>query len=68
MGDPLVTKWDSERVAKLREHLSLTQALFAERLNVRQQTVSEWECGKMTPRGASAKLLDMTAKEADFVG
>lgn len=56
--------WDSERVARLRAALGLTQAAFARKLGVRQQTVSEWETGRYRPRGASARLLSMIAEEA----
>jgi len=56
--------WDGERVARLRAALGLTQAAFARKLGVRQQTVSEWETGRYRPRGASARLLSMIAEEA----
>ncbi|WP_374761711.1 helix-turn-helix domain-containing protein [Tepidiforma sp.] len=48
----------------LRRRLGLTQAEFARRLGVRQQTVSEWETGLHRPRGASTTLLRMLAEEA----
>jgi len=57
--------WSASDVARLRHHLGLSQAAFAGRLGVRQQTVSEWETGKYRPRGASARLLGMLAEEAD---
>jgi DNA-binding transcriptional regulator YiaG len=58
--------WDKERVRALREHLGLTQQELAEQLNVRQQTVSEWETGQYRPRGASERLLSMVAERAGF--
>jgi DNA-binding transcriptional regulator YiaG len=58
-GEP----WTAERVAKLRADLGLTQAVFADQLGVRQQTVSEWETGRYQPRGASARLLQILADE-----
>ena len=33
-------------------------------LGVRQQTVSEWEVGLYTPRGASRRVLSMVAEQA----
>lgn len=57
-------EWSAEAVAALRRRLGLTQAAFAERLGVRQQTVSEWETGRYRPRGASARLLSILAEEA----
>ena len=58
--------WNAERVRSLREHLGLTQQQLAEELNVRQQTVSEWETGQYRPRGASERLLSMVAERAEF--
>jgi len=57
--------WTPERVAALRRRLGLTQAEFARRLGVRQQTVSEWETGLHRPRGASVTLLRILAEEAE---
>lgn len=65
---PLVGDWDGERVKALREHLNLTQVQFSEKLGSRQQTVSEWECGKYKPRGMSRTMLDRIAQESDFEG
>lgn len=58
--------WDAETVRGLRRHLALTQEELAERLGVRQQTVSEWETGAYRPRGASVRLLGMVAEDAGF--
>ncbi|MEK7354218.1 MAG: helix-turn-helix domain-containing protein [Chloroflexota bacterium] len=59
-------QWDSPRILALRRHLGLTQRELADRLGTRQQTISEWEIGLYTPRGASATLLSMVAERADF--
>ncbi len=58
--------WNAERVRSLREHLGITQQQLADELNVRQQTVSEWETGQYRPRGASERLLGMVAERAEF--
>jgi DNA-binding transcriptional regulator YiaG len=58
--------WDAERVRALREHLGLTQQELAAELNVRQQTVSEWETRQYRPRGASERLLSMVAERTGF--
>lgn len=39
----------SEKITELRKSRGLTQKAFAEALNVEQQTVSKWECGKGVP-------------------
>ena len=62
-GRPL---WDAEQVRALRRHMGLTQEELAQELNVRQQTVSEWETGQYRPRGASERLLSMVAERAAF--
>jgi DNA-binding transcriptional regulator YiaG len=56
--------WDANQVRELREALGLTQQALAQELGVRQQTISEWETGAYTPRGASARLLDLVAEQA----
>ena len=59
-------EWDSEKVKALRQHLGLTQTELSEELGVRQQTVSEWECGVYKPRVSSAKLLNLVAEREQF--
>lgn len=58
--------WGAEQIRALRRHLEMTQDDLAEELNVRQQTVSEWETGQYRPRGASEKLLSIVAERATF--
>jgi DNA-binding transcriptional regulator YiaG len=58
--------WDARSVRGLRRHLQLTQVQLADELGVRQQTVSEWETGQYTPRGASEKLLNMVAERGGY--
>lgn len=50
-------------VRNLRRRSGLSQAAFARRLGVRQQTVSEWETGRYAPRGASLTVLRMLEEE-----
>ena len=58
--------WNARQVRALRAALGLTQDELAQELNVRQQTVSEWETGQYRPRGASEKLLTVVAERAGF--
>ncbi len=58
--------WDAQQIQALRRHLEMTQEDLADELNVRQQTVSEWETGQYQPRGASEKLLSIVAERATF--
>jgi DNA-binding transcriptional regulator YiaG len=61
-----VVKWDARSVRGLRLHLEMTQSQLAGEIGVRQQTISEWETGQYTPRGASEKLLNMVAERGGF--
>lgn len=58
--------WDAEQVRALRLYLNLTQQEFSEHLGIRQQTVSEWETGLHSPRGASRTLLKVIAENRGF--
>ena len=58
--------WDAQQIQALRKHLEMTQEDLAGELNVRQQTVSEWETGQYQPRGASEKLLSIVAERAAY--
>ena len=66
MGKPRHSAWDAQSVRGLRRHMHLTQEQLAEAMGVRQQTVSEWETGVYTPRGASIRLLSIIADDAEF--
>jgi DNA-binding transcriptional regulator YiaG len=63
-GDTVV--WNGALVKMLREHMGLNQAEFAQVLQVRQQTVSEWETGMYAPRRSTSKLLTLVAERAEF--
>jgi len=57
-------EWDNDKVVGLRYKLGLSQAEFSKKLGVRQQTVSDWETGAHTPKGASVRVLSMLAEQA----
>lgn len=48
---------DAERIKRIREKMGLPQWRFAERIGVRQATVSRLESGVMRPSGPLEKLL-----------
>ena len=58
--------WNDEQIRALRAHLGLTQKEMADRLGTRQQTISEWETGKYTPRRSTGVLLDFIAERVGF--
>jgi len=59
-------QWDSQHIQALRRQLGLTQRELADRLSMRQQTISEWETGMYKPRGAPSTLLSIIAERAKF--
>lgn len=58
--------WDKEQIRALRVHLNLTQREMADELEVRQQTISEWETGLHQPHRSTIKVLSMLAERAAF--
>ena len=51
---------------RLRINCLLTQQDLADRMGVRQQTVSEWETGLHLPRYSTSKHLNLIAQEVKF--
>lgn len=64
--DPSRMEWNAEAIRALRQHMGLTQQELAGQLNMRQQTISEWETGLYKPRGGSIALLNLVAERAGF--
>jgi DNA-binding transcriptional regulator YiaG len=64
IGDTI--KWTGELVKGLRRHLGMTQTEFAEKIGVRQQTVSDWETNAYDPRRSMSKYLTMVAEQSAF--
>lgn len=58
--------WTGDEVKALREFAGWSQQELADRLAVRQQTISDWEVGNHTARRSMSKLLQMIAKEVGF--
>ena len=58
--------WSPAAIRALREHMNLTQREMADELEVRQQTISEWETGLHTPHRSTQKTLSMVAERAGF--
>ena len=59
--------WDPGAIRALREHMRLTQREMADELEVRQQTISEWETGLHKPHRSTQKTLSLIAERADFI-
>ncbi|HJZ49769.1 MAG TPA: helix-turn-helix transcriptional regulator [Roseiflexaceae bacterium] len=58
--------WSPSAIRALREHMNLTQREMADELEVRQQTISEWETNAHTPHRSMQKTLSMIAERVDF--
>ena len=58
--------WNAEQVKALREFTGWSQQELADQLHMRQQTVSEWETGKDTPRRSTGVLLKFIAERVGF--
>ncbi len=58
--------WTKEQIRALRLHLNLTQREMADELEVRQQTISEWETGLHQPHRSTLKVLSLIAERNDF--
>lgn len=62
------SEWTPGRIQNLRNRLGMSQAEFAERMGVRQATVSDWETGKQTPSPMARRLLDRIAGASEKEG
>jgi DNA-binding XRE family transcriptional regulator len=58
--------WSGGHVKALREFAGWSQQELADQLGMRQQTVSEWETGKYTPRRSTGVLLEFIAEQVGF--
>ena len=61
------TGWSGNQIKALREHAGWSQQEMADRLAVRQQTISDWEVGNHAARRSMNKLLQMIAEEVGYV-
>jgi len=59
-------EWNKDQIRALRQHMQMTQRELADDLQVRQQTISEWETGLHTPHRSMQKVLSMIAENAGF--
>jgi len=54
-----IPEYSSEKIRALRDHLQLSQSVFAAVLNTSLSTVRKWEIGDKHPSGPSLKLLNL---------
>jgi DNA-binding XRE family transcriptional regulator len=58
--------WTSEQVKALREFAGWSQQELAQRMSIRQQTVSDWELGLHSAHRSMGKLLQMIAEDVGY--
>jgi len=58
--------WNADLIKSLRHHMHWTQFDLADKLGMRQQTISEWENELYEPKRSSSKLLTLIAEQAGF--
>lgn len=49
-------------IKRIREHVHVSQPVFARYLNTSESTVQKWETGKKRPSGMALKLLHIVEK------
>ena len=54
-----IPQYDGRKIRALRDHLQLSQSVFAAVLNTSLSTVRKWEIGDKHPSGPSLKLLSL---------
>lgn len=59
--------FDGARIARLRDHLQLSQPVFAEALNVSPETVKKWEQDTREPDGAAVRLLELAEDHPEWL-
>jgi putative transcriptional regulator len=59
--------YTSARIARIRDGLRLSQAVFAMALNVSAETVRAWEQGKREPDGAALRLLQIAEQHPEWI-
>lgn len=60
-------EFSATEIVSIRKTLGLSQALFAQALNVSAETEKAWEQGKTPPNGASKRLLEIAKNHPDVI-
>lgn len=63
---PYLPVWKPAHIFALRYHMGLTQAALAEKMQIRQATISEWENGVYHPRRTMRLQLTILADQTAF--
>ena len=55
------------RVAQIRKRLNVSQAVFAEIMQVNRSSVQKWEDGTRKPSGTASRLLELVSEHPELV-
>ena len=58
----LVAEINAQDIKRIREHVHVSQPVFARYLNTSESTVQKWETGQKKPSGMALKLLHIVEK------
>lgn len=59
--------YGAAHICRLRITMGLSQAVFADALNVSRETVRAWEQGKRRPNGATLRLLEVAERHPEVI-
>lgn len=59
--------YSPSRIRQVRRSLMVSQAVFAEMLNVSKNTVAAWEQGAREPKGATLRLLELAERDPEVL-
>ena len=59
---PPVPQYTPRQISALRNHLGVSQPVFAAYLNVSDRAVKKWERGESQPNGATLRLLSIVER------
>jgi putative transcriptional regulator len=57
----------ADRIKGIRDHMALSQPVFAAALNVSPETVRAWEQGKRAPDGPTLRLLEVAEQHPEVL-
>lgn len=60
-------RYSAARIRRLRRTMGLSQAVFADTLNVSRETVRAWEQGRREPGGATLRLLEVAERHPEVI-
>jgi len=60
-------RYVSDKIKEIRDHMALSQPVFAAALNVSPETVRAWEQGKREPDGPTLRLLEVAEENPEVL-